>query len=231
MLRDDDGVPLLLSSRWLSDSELELLYQPGAAASAGSGLVLNLSDPSGGRLLDAVTLSDVFLSGWVGETRQSGNLELRWSDPLAAAWPGTAAVPLARLHFSRDAGASARTSSPSIRIEASAGEDQLVRWVDSPWKAPIQLPFVDELRTMLGDGAAGIQIEAAMAEAVAISAEGEVRILDARAVLERRYGSNPFLTLRRDGATIHLDLSALIPTQDGVAQLSSREWALVPPKP
>ncbi|MFM8525918.1 MAG: hypothetical protein ACKOCM_09910, partial [Cyanobacteriota bacterium] len=225
MLLDNDSVPLLLTSRWLNDSELELLYRPGAAASAGTGLTLTLSDPSGGRLFDIASLSDVFLSGWVGETRQNGTLALRWSDPLAAAWPGTAAVRLARLRLGSNGGA----SSPAIRIDASAGEDQLVRWVDSPWQEPIRLPFLEELRAMLGDGAAGLQIEAAMSEALAIGADGELRILDARAVLERRYSSNPFLTLRRNGETIRRDLTALLPAEAGVAQLSSSEWALVPP--
>ncbi|MFZ9464343.1 MAG: hypothetical protein ACO262_12115, partial [Vulcanococcus sp.] len=106
MLREDDAIPLLLSSRWLSASELELVYEPGAAASAGSGLVLCLSDPSGTGLLEHASLSDVFLSGWVGETRADGNLELRWSDPLAATWPGTAAVSLARLRLDNAAAAS-----------------------------------------------------------------------------------------------------------------------------
>ena len=224
MLLDNDSPPLLLTSRWLNDRELELLYQPGPAASAGTGLVLSLSDPASAGLFAGASLSDVFLSGWLGERRENGSLELRWSDPLAAAWPGSSAVSLARLRLDRPAAA----SSPAIRVEASAGEQRLVRWIDSPWQAPLRLPFLAELRARLGGDARGLLVEPGLAGALAADADGGLLILDARALLERRYSADPTFTVRRNGQTIQLDLRELIPAEAGVLRLSDAQWALLP---
>ncbi|MFN9694986.1 MAG: choice-of-anchor U domain-containing protein, partial [Synechococcaceae cyanobacterium] len=224
MLLDNDSAPQLLTSRWLNDRELELLYQPGAAGSAGTGLVVSLSDPAAAGLFDGASLSQVFLSGWLGERRENGSLELRWSDPLAAAWPGSAAVSLARLRLDR----TAATSSPAIRVEASAGEQQLVRWINSPWQAPLRLPFLEELRARLGGDARGLLVEPGLAAALAADAYGGLLILDARALLERRYSPDPTLTVRRQGQTIQLDLGELIPAEAGVLRFSDGQWGLLP---
>ncbi|MFN6132843.1 MAG: Calx-beta domain-containing protein, partial [Synechococcaceae cyanobacterium] len=224
MLLDNDSAPQLLTSRWLNDRELELLYQPGAAGSAGTGLVVSLSDPAAAGLFDGASLSQVFLSGWLGERRENGSLDLRWSDPLAAAWPGSAAVSLARLRLDR----TAATSSPAIRVEASAGEQRLVRWINSPWQAPLRLPVLEELRARLGGDARGLLVEPGLAAALAADADGGLLILDARALLERRYSPDPTLTVRRQGQTIQLDLGELIPAEAGVLRFSDGQWALLP---
>jgi hypothetical protein len=223
-LLDNDSSPLLLTSRWLNGRELELTYQPGPLASQGPGLMVRLSDPLLGELLENASVVSVFRDGWMGESREDGSLQLSWSDPLAAGWPGTATVSLARLRF---AGVDA-ASSPAIRIEASAGEDQLVRWNNIAWQAPTQPPFLEELRARLGGSFAGVQFEPSLAGALAVSAAGDGRILDPRILLERRYGLEPTLSLQRNGETIQLDLSGLIPGDRGLLQLSGTDWALLP---
>ena len=225
LLQDDEAPALLLTSRWINDRELELIYDPSAARSGGTGLELSLSDPTGGGLFAAARLSDVFLSGWVGETLEGGTLQLRWSDPLAAAWPGPSAnVRLARLQFDRPAA----SSSPEIRIVGRAGEEQLLRWIDSPWQAPRIQPLQEQLGVIVAEGGAPVQIEGALAAALAITANGDLRILDARALLERRYGLNPSLGIRRNGELIQLDLMALMPGDGAALQLSQQEWSLLP---
>jgi hypothetical protein len=223
-LLENDSSPLLLTSRWLNGRELELTYQPGPLASQGPGLMVRLSDPLLGELLENASVVSVFRDGWMGESREDGSLQLSWSDPLAAGWPGTATVSLARLRF---AGVDA-ASSPAIRIEASAGEDQLVRWNNIAWQAPTQPPFLEELRARLGGSFAGVQFEPSLAGAFAVSAAGDGRILDPRILLERRYGLEPTLSLQRNGETIQLDLSGLIPGDRGLLQLSGTDWALLP---
>jgi hypothetical protein len=223
-LLDNDSSPLLLTSRWLNGRELELIYQPGPLASQGTGLMVRLSDPLSGELLENASVVSVFQDGWMGDSREEGSLQLSWSDPLAAGWPGTATVSLARLRF---AGVDA-ASSPAIRIEASAGENQLVRWNNIAWQAPPQLPFLEELRSRLGGSFAGVQVEPSLAGALTVSPEGNGHILDRRALLERRYGPEPTLSLRRNGETIRLDLTSLIPGDRGVLQLTGTDWAVLP---
>jgi hypothetical protein len=223
-LLENDSSPLLLTSRWLNERELELTYQPGPLASQGPGLMVRLSDPLLGELLENASVVSVFRDGWMGESREDGSLQLSWSDPLAAGWPGTATVSLARLRF---AGVDA-ASSPAIRIEASAGENQLVRWNNIAWQAPPQLPFLEELRSRLGGSFAGVQVEPSLAGALTVSPEGNGHILDRRALLERRYGPEPTLSLRRNGETIRLDLTSLIPGDRGVLQLTGTDWAVLP---
>ena len=207
LLQDDEAPDILLTSRWMKDQELELIYDPSADAGRGTGQELTLRDPSGGDLFSAVNITDVFVSGWLGEVQENSQLRLQWSDPLAASWPGLSApVVLARLQFDRpDA-----TSSPEIRIRGRAGEEQLLRWINSPWQAPPVQPLQEKLSAIASEAGASVQIEETLASAVSINADGEVTILDARALLERRYGLDPSLTLSSGGESIEPDLTSLM---------------------
>jgi len=115
-----------------------------------------------------------------------------------------------------------------IRIEGKVGEDQLLRWIDSPWEAPRPESVQETLRKLAVDSEAPVEVEGSLAGALTIAGNGDVRIVDARALLERRYGLDSSLKVRQNGETIQFDLKTLIQGDGDTLQFSPQEWALLP---
>ncbi|MEB3241903.1 MAG: choice-of-anchor U domain-containing protein, partial [Synechococcus sp.] len=225
---DNDGIPAQLETRWLSATEVELVYSPAAQAMATTGLRIELRDPSGSGLLQQAQLHDLFAMGWQSPVRDATSLVLEWRDPLAATWPSLAEVSLVRLQLPQPLPADVE-----LMVAASSGRsDVAVHWLDQPWldtDADAALDPAREAITAARLAGAPVLIEQELAGALRFSDQAELEVVDVAALLERRFSGNPSISVSTGGHSFSVDLTPELQESGSSVRLSDTQWGLLPP--
>ena len=226
-LLDNDGLHASLETRWISSTEVELVYIPARERRADTGLRLEITDPSGLDLLKGATLSDLFALGWQGMEANDHSVSLHWSDPLAGAWPALAEVVLGRLQLQHQL-----SDSPRLELSAEAGAaDVVVRWSDDPWSASTAAPPSPQEAALAAAQASGspVLMEAAMASAVQLDADAQLVVTDVPTLLERRFSTSPTIEISTGGRSYTLDLQSSYVERKASVQVDPQTWGLMPP--
>ena len=231
LLRDNDGITAELSSQWIDNDSFDLVYTPGVAGMASTGLTIRISNPELTERLIGADLTNMFATGWEGASIEDDTLVLTWSDPLAATWPGSSSVHLGQIHLAATAAENELKDSPELSILAEAERGISVYWNDSPWLAPEedaeQQETVSQIVQAAASGAPVVVEDPDLAEAIRFDKNGKPEVLNPRSVLELLFSSDSAMEVNVGGASINVNLDQFMTeAEDGVLTLADDLVAL-----
>jgi len=225
---DNDGMIAQLETRWLSATEVELVYTPATEAMATTGLRIELRDPSGSGLLQQAHFNDLFAMGWQSPVSDDHTLLLEWRDPLAATWPSLPVVSLLRLQLTESLPADVE-----LQVAATSGRsDVAVHWLDQPWVELNEVDHIDVDREAIAEAqlaGAQVVVEQDLLGAVRFAEQGQLEVVDVAAVLERRFSTDPSFSVNTGDSTFSIDLSTDLQEVESSVRLSDTQWGLLPP--